>query len=108
MIAEPLSRTAEASLARLMAFDCTAFPVSSVYLNTEPDGHRRATDPQPWLHREFKALARTFAAPSPELHSFERDAERIIEDAASKIDPAAHGVALLPAAAPADSSRPFS
>jgi len=95
MVAEPLSCTAEASLARLSAFDCTTFPVLSVYLNTQPDGHGRATDPQPWLHREFKALARTFAPGSPELHSFERDAERIVEYAGSEIDPAAHGVALF-------------
>jgi peptide subunit release factor 1 (eRF1) len=66
-----------------------------VYLNTEPDQHGRAPDPEPYLLREFKALARTFAPGSPELHSFERDAERIVSWAASEIDPAAHGAALF-------------
>ena len=94
-LSQPLTSTAEASLARLADFESTTFPVLSVYLNTQPDAHGRATDPQPWLHREFKELARTFAPGSPELHSFERDAQRIIEYAASEIDPAAHRVALF-------------
>jgi len=49
----------------------------------------------PYLQREFKALARTFVQSSPELHSFERDVDRILSYAADKIDPAAHGVAIF-------------
>jgi len=49
----------------------------------------------PYLSREFKALARTWAPGSPERHSFDRDVERIVSYAAGKIDPAANGVAIF-------------
>jgi hypothetical protein len=76
-------------LARLVAFDPTTFPVLSVYLNTQPDQHGRTPDAAPYLHREFKALARTWAPSSPERHSFDQDVERIVSYATDKIDPAA-------------------
>jgi hypothetical protein len=38
----------------------------SVYLNTQPDQHGRTPDAAPYLQREFKALARTWAPGSPE------------------------------------------
>ena len=82
-------------LARLEAFEPTTLPVLSVYLNTESDEHGRAIEAAPWLHREFKALARTWAAGSPERHSFERDAERIIAYATDSIEPATNGVAIF-------------
>ncbi len=82
-------------LARLEAFEPGPFPVLSVYLNTQPDEHGRAAEAAPYLHREFKALARTWAAGSPEQHSFERDAERIIAWVTDSIDPATHGVAIF-------------
>ena len=78
-----------------VAFEPTTLPVVSVYLNTQPDQHGRATDAVPYLHREFKALARTWAPGSPERHSFDRDVERILSYVADKIDPAANGVALF-------------
>ena len=96
MTAEPLlCSTVEESLARLAAFEPAIFPVLSVYLNNEPDQHGRATDATPYLHREFKALARAFAPGSPELQSFERDAAKIVSFATDNIEPAAHGVALF-------------
>jgi peptide subunit release factor 1 (eRF1) len=49
----------------------------------------------PYLHREFKGLARTWEPSSPERHSFDRDVERIVAFAADKIDPAANGVAIF-------------
>ncbi|MGA3079153.1 MAG: hypothetical protein ABSG56_36425 [Bryobacteraceae bacterium] len=79
----------EEPLARLVAFEPTTFPVLSVYLNTQPDQHGRTPDVAPYLHREFKALARTWAPNSPERHSFDRDVERIVLYTADKIDPAA-------------------
>jgi len=94
-LAESLSSTVEESITRLAAFEPSTFPVVSVYLNTEPDQHGRTPDVVPYLHREFKALARTFMRSSPKLHSFERDAERVLSYAAEKIDPAAHGVAIF-------------
>jgi len=99
-LAEPLSSTTlssgfEESVTRLAAFEPRTFPVVSVYLNTQPDQHGRTPGVIPYLHREFKALARTFLRGSPELHSFERDVERVLAYAADEIDPAAHGVALF-------------
>ena len=94
-ITEPLASTMEEPLARLVAFEPTTLPVLSVYLNTQPDQHGRATNAVPYLHREFKALARTWAPGSPERHSFDQDVERILSYVADKIDPAANGVALF-------------
>jgi peptide subunit release factor 1 (eRF1) len=85
----------EEPLARLVAFEPTTFPVLSVYLNTQSDQHGRTPEVTPYLHREFKALARTWAPGSPERHSFDRDVERIVSYATGKIDPAANGVAIF-------------
>jgi peptide subunit release factor 1 (eRF1) len=85
----------EGTLARLVAFEPTRFPVLSVYLNTQPDGHGRTPDAAPHLHREFKALSRTWAPGSPERHSFDRDVERIVAYATGKLDPAANGAAIF-------------
>jgi hypothetical protein len=94
-ITDQLATTMEEPLARLVAYEPTTLPVVSVYLNTQPDQHGRSPDTAPYLHREFKALARTWAPGSPERHSFDRDVERIASYAAGKIDPAAHGVAIF-------------
>jgi peptide subunit release factor 1 (eRF1) len=94
-ITDQLATTMEEPLARLVAFEPTTLPVVSVYLNTQPDQHGRTPDAAPYLHREFKALARTWAPGSPERHSFDRDVERIVSYAADKIDPAANGVAIF-------------
>ena len=85
----------EEPLARLVAFEPTTFPVLSVYLNTQADQHGRAPDAVPNLHREFKALSRTWAPSSPERHSFDQDVERIVSYVAYEIDPAANGVAIF-------------
>jgi peptide subunit release factor 1 (eRF1) len=85
----------EEPLSRLVAFEPTTLPVVSVYLNTQADQHGRAPDAAPYLHREFKALARTWAPNSPERHSFDRDVERIVLYVTDKIDHAANGVAIF-------------
>jgi len=92
---DELATTMEEPLARLVAFEPTTFPVLSVYLNTQPDEHGRTPEAVPHLHREFKALAKTWAPSSPERHSFDRDAARIVAYATDRIDPAANGVAIF-------------
>jgi peptide subunit release factor 1 (eRF1) len=87
--------TLEEPLARLVAFEPTTFPVLSVYLNTQPDQHGRTPDTLPYLHREFKALARTWEPSSPERRSLDQDVERIVSYATTKIDPSANGVAIF-------------
>jgi len=94
-ITEHLATTMEEPLARLVAFEPSTLPVLSVYLNTQPDQHGRATDAAPYLHREFKALARTWTPSSPERESFDRDVERIVSYTTDQIDPAANGVAIF-------------
>src|ERR1700733_13005708 len=94
-ITDHLATTMAEPLARLVAFEPTTFPVLSVYLNTQPDQHGRTRDAAPYLHREFKALARTWTPSSPERHSFDRDVERIVSYTADQIDPAANGVAIF-------------
>jgi len=94
-ITEQLATTIEEPLARLAAFEPTTFPVLSVYLNTQPDQHGRSLDAAPYLHREFKALSRTWAPISPERHSFDQDVERIVSYVTGEIDPAANGVAIF-------------
>jgi len=94
-ITEHLATTIEEPLARLVAFEPTTFPVLSVYLNTQPDQHGRTPDALPYLHREFKALARTWAPSSPERHSFDHDVERIVSYASDKIEHGANGVAIF-------------
>jgi peptide subunit release factor 1 (eRF1) len=94
-ITEHLSATIEEPLARLVAFEPTTFPVLSVYLNNQPDHHGRTPDALPYLHREFKALARTWAPSSPERHSFDHDVERIVSYASDKIERGANGVAIF-------------
>jgi hypothetical protein len=66
IITEQLATTVEEPFARLVAFEPTTFPVLSVYLNTQSDQHGRTPDAAPYLHREFKALARTWAPSSPD------------------------------------------
>jgi peptide subunit release factor 1 (eRF1) len=94
-VSDQLATTIEEPLARLVAFEPTTLPVLSVYLNTQPDGHGRTPDAAPYLHREFKALARTWEPSSPERHSFDRDVERIVAYAGGEIDPSANGVAIF-------------
>jgi peptide subunit release factor 1 (eRF1) len=94
-ITEQLATTIEEPLARLVAFEPTTFPVLSVYLNTQPDQHGRSPDAAPYLHREFKALSRTWAPSSPARHSFDQDVERIVSYVTDEIDPAANGVAIF-------------
>src|ERR1039457_5844677 len=66
-ITEPLATTMDEPIARLVAFEPTTFPVLSVYLNTQPDQHGRTPDAVPYLHREFKALVRTWARVLPSV-----------------------------------------
>jgi peptide subunit release factor 1 (eRF1) len=82
-------------LERLLAFEPTPLPVLSLYLNTQSDQHGRDPDVKPYLEREFKALARTWPASSPERQSFDHDVERILTFIDEKVDAAANGIAIF-------------
>jgi peptide subunit release factor 1 (eRF1) len=92
---ESLTASLEEPMAKLLAFEPTPLPVISVYLNTEADQHGRNPEIASYLQREFKALARTWPAGSPERASFDTDVERISAYCADKIDTAANGVAIF-------------
>jgi peptide subunit release factor 1 (eRF1) len=93
--AEPLVATMVEPLERLVAFEPVPLPVISVYLNTQSDQHGRDPEVVPYLEREFKTLARTWPAGSPEHKSFDQDVERIVAYVKEQIDPAANGVAIF-------------
>jgi peptide subunit release factor 1 (eRF1) len=82
-------------LLKLADFEPTTLPVLSVYLNMQSDQHGRTPDPQPYLEREFKALARTWPAGTPERQSFDCDAERILAFIAGHLDNSTNGLALF-------------
>ncbi len=85
----------EQLLLKLVDFEPTTLPVLSVYLNMQTDGHGRTPDPRPYLEREFKSLARTWQAGTPERDSFDRDAERILAFIAGRLDNSVNGLALF-------------
>src|SRR4051812_44198673 len=95
MTSEQITVSIDEHLERLVAFEPVTLPVLSVYLNSAADTHGRTPDFEAYLTREFKALARTWAPGSPERASFDRDTERIIEYAGSKIASDANGVAIF-------------
>lgn len=92
---ETLAASIEEPLDRLIAFEPSPLPVISVYLNTQPDQHGRDPEIIPYLQREFKALARTWAPGSEERKSFDADVERILAYAADNIRPEANGIAIF-------------
>jgi peptide chain release factor subunit 1 len=81
-------------LDRLAAFVPTEMPVVSLYLNTQADQHGRANF-EPFVQKELRARARTFAMRTPQRESFDRDAERITGYLASELRPATNGVAIF-------------
>src|ERR1039457_975745 len=92
----PASRAAELTIVCCSLFlmirrppRSTLFPYTTLFRS--PDQHGRTPDETPYLHREFKALARTWAPSSPERHSFDRDVERIVSYATDKIETVALG-----------------
>jgi peptide subunit release factor 1 (eRF1) len=85
----------EQLLDKLVDFEPTTIPVVSVYLNLQPDQHGRTPDLKPYLEREFKSLARTWQAGTPERDSFDRDTARLLAFVDERLDRCANGVALF-------------
>jgi peptide subunit release factor 1 (eRF1) len=93
--AAPAGSAVEQLLVKLADFEPTGLPVLSIYLNLQSDQHGRTPDVQPYLDREFKALARTWPAGTPERESFDRDEERIRAFVAGDLENAANGLAIF-------------
>ena len=84
----------EDKLRELALFESSSLPVLSVYVNTQADQHGRANF-EPFLRKELKAKAATYALRSPERDSFDRDAEKIIEYLGKELRASSHGVAIF-------------
>jgi peptide subunit release factor 1 (eRF1) len=82
-------------LEKLVDFEPTTLPVLSVYLNMQPDQHGRTPDLRPYLEREFKSLAHTWQAGTPERESLDRDAERILTFVGEDLNRSSNGLALF-------------
>lgn len=86
--------TLDSRLDRLAWFEPIALPVVSLYLNLQPD-HRGRDHYQPFVRKELRARAKTFAPRSPERESFDRDIERIEEYLRDQILPESNGAAIF-------------
>ncbi len=81
-------------LDELSAFEPTPLPVISLYLNAQPDQHGRDNF-EPFVRKEFTAVARTFNSRSAERRSFEADAERIRAYLKNEVKPCSNGLAIF-------------
>jgi peptide subunit release factor 1 (eRF1) len=81
-------------LDRLAAFEPSPYPVVSLYLNTQPDGHGRDNF-QAFVRKELKARAQTYPPRSAEREMLDRDLERITTYLESSVEPSANGVAIF-------------
>jgi peptide chain release factor subunit 1 len=81
-------------LDRLAGFEPTGLPVISLYLNMRPD-ERGRDHFEPFVRKEFKERAKTFAQHSAERESFDRDAERINQYLEQNVRASANGLAIF-------------
>jgi peptide chain release factor subunit 1 len=86
---------------RLAAFEPTGFPFVSLYLNTRPDEHGRDHF-EPFVRKQFEAIAKTFHPHTQERESFNRDVERINNYLANELSPSANGVVIFACAGAGD------
>jgi peptide subunit release factor 1 (eRF1) len=81
---------------RLAAFEPSGFPVISLYLNTQADGHGRDRDRiERFVRRELADRVRSFPPRSTERESVEKDAERIRLYVRDELQPSSNGLALF-------------
>ncbi len=81
-------------VARLAAFKPSGFPVLSLYLNTEPDQDGRDNF-GPFVRKELKSRARTFAPGTSERESYDADAKKIQEYLDGELNASANGLAVF-------------
>jgi peptide chain release factor subunit 1 len=78
----------------LAAFEPTAFPMLSLYLDLRPDQHGRDRH-DAFVRKVLAERARALPPRSPERESFERDADRIQAYLRDELRPSANGLALF-------------
>jgi peptide chain release factor subunit 1 len=79
---------------RLAAVEPSPYPVVSLYLNAQPNGHGRDQH-QPFVRKELKARAATYPPRSGERGMLDRDLERISSFLESRVDRSANGIAIF-------------
>jgi peptide subunit release factor 1 (eRF1) len=79
---------------QLAAFEPTAFPVLSLYLDLSPDQHGRETHAA-FVRKALGERVRSLRPNAPERESIERDAARIEEYLRESVRPSANGLALF-------------
>jgi peptide chain release factor subunit 1 len=112
----PTTDNLSAQLDRIAGFDPGPFPVTSLYLNMQPDQNGRDNF-EPFLRKELADRFRTYADNGPERASLDKDAEKI-RAYVGRVDSSANGLALfacsgadffeaVPLAVPIDEHRLF-
>jgi peptide subunit release factor 1 (eRF1) len=81
-------------LKELSGFKPATMPVLSVYLNTQSNQHGRDHF-EPFLRKELKARANTYAPRSPERDSFDKDVQKIMSWLNTELRPSSNGVAIF-------------
>jgi peptide chain release factor subunit 1 len=81
-------------LDQLASFEPVAFPVISLYLNTEAGPNGRGQFEQ-FVRKEFPLRAKTYALRSPERESFDQDHERIKAYLETELQASINGLALF-------------
>jgi peptide subunit release factor 1 (eRF1) len=89
-----LTASVDEHLDRLLSFEPCAFPVISLYLNTQADNHGRDRYEQ-FVRKELQNHARTFSSGSAEAQSFQQDVERIDKFLSENLEASANGVAIF-------------
>jgi peptide subunit release factor 1 (eRF1) len=84
----------EQHIRELAAFEATAFPVLSLYLDLGPGQHGRDTHGA-FVRKVLAERARSLHPGSPERESFERDTARIEAYLRDELRPSANGLALF-------------
>lgn len=89
-----ISTSIDEHLERLLAFEATALPVISLYLNAQADDRGR-TNFDTFLRRELTPRAKTYANGSPERESFDADVQKIQEFLEDEVNASANGIAIF-------------
>ena len=79
---------------KLTTFEPNGSPFISIYLNAEPNKQGRDNF-DVWLKKVLSMRTKGFKDDSPELESYEKDVERIMEFAEKEVDDAANGIAIF-------------
>lgn len=79
---------------KLIAIEPNGSPFISIYLDAEANEHGR-DEFGIWLKKVLSMRRKGFKEDSPEIESYDKDVERIMNFAENEVDPAANGIAIF-------------